>query len=297
MNISKPAFISPSTLSSFISYRHSWYASKILGMPFASTHYFERGKAIEHGVRCALEGKSIDEAVEEANKMMSDSFATLNLSDSDQEQCAEYAIMMREYIQCGAKHLSSYGKLNDRKHPGWTQIPDKNKPGEYVELGVKVEYKHPEVEVPFYGYLDFLFDGWVVDLKVLARKPSSLTQGYKIQGRIYEWATRKPVAFEVLSHTKSRGVECTTLPLAKEQHLDRLDKYIIAASKTLLGVYDCVANGDTSTLLRLMSFPDIDAVFNVQEREALFTEFVTNAKFLSNPEPKPCKEEDDGCPV
>jgi hypothetical protein len=131
MNITKPNYLSPSTINSFVEYRHSWYYTKILGGPFASTHYFERGKAIEHGIRMVLEGTDIDDAVNTANRMMSASFAILDLSPEDQEQCAEYAMMMRDYINCGVNALKPYGPLVDSKHKDWT------------DRGIRIEYKHP----------------------------------------------------------------------------------------------------------------------------------------------------------
>jgi hypothetical protein len=68
------------------------------------------------------------------------------------------------------------------------------------------------------------------------------------------------------------------------------EQYLIASANTLLAVYDAVAAGDTVSLLRLMSFPNIDGVFNKKERDALYSEFVSNAKFLVEQEETPEKE-------
>ena len=200
--------------------------------------------------------------------MMSSSFKELDLTEKDQEECSEYAMMMKDFIQCGVDALSPYGPLLDRRSPDWTKF------------GVRIEYKHPEVPVPFYGFLDFLYDDVVVDLKVLGKKPSKLSMAYVQQGLIYKWGTGLPVVFEAISHTKTRGCECNRHKLSDQPYLSWHEKYLVAAANNLLAVYDAINNGDTVTLLRLMSFPNLDAVWNQKESESLFEEFVTNAKFL-----------------
>ena len=263
-----PEFISPSTVNSFVQYKHSWYMQKVLGASFSSTHYFERGKAVEEGTRLVLEGESLEDATSAANKMMRESFEKLSLSQEDRDECVEYALKMRDYIKFASDGLRKYGELNDRKDPSWTK------------LGVRIEYKHPKVPIPFYGFLDFKYDDVVVDLKVKSKKPSSLDQGYIYQGLIYQWGTGLPVVFEQLSENKS-GFSLTPFWVNKEPYLIEHERALIAATHSLIAVYEAIDEGDPEKLIRAMSFPNLSAVWNMKEKDALYEEFVMNCPFVS----------------
>lgn len=262
----KPDFLSPSTVNSFIAYRHQWYAQKVLGRGFTSTHYFERGKAVEEGVRMVLEGSSLDEAVTAANAMLKEGMK--DLPEEDRNECMEYVLMMRKYIEVGSNQLKKYGKLNDRNHPNWTK------------RGVRVEFKHPIVPVPFYGFLDFLFDDVCADLKVKKKKPSTLDASYIQQGLIYQWATKVPVVFENIVHT-SKGTDVYPLWLNKVPSLDWHEKNLVAAANSLLAVYDAVYSGDIDKLLHAMSYPNLSGVWNKNEKVELFEEFVLKSPFVT----------------
>lgn len=271
LKLEKPEFLSPSTINSFISYRHSWYSQKVLGRGFSSTHYFERGKAIEEGVRMVLEGSDLAEATRVANKMIRDGIKSGNLSKDDVEECSNYVLMMEDFIKTASDKISQYGKLRDREDSRWTK------------LGVRIEFKHPLIPIPLYGFLDFLYDDVCVDLKVKAKKPSGLDQGYIQQGLIYQWGTGVPVVFENLVYT-SKGYNMYPLWLNKVPFIEKQEKYLVAAANNLIAVYDAIYEGDCEKLLKAMSFPNLSAVWNKNEKDELFEDFVTNCPFINTSE-------------
>lgn len=264
--IEKPEFISHSTVTSFIEYRPSWYQTKILGHDFMSTDYFEKGKAIEEGIRVALETDGdFEKAVKVATEKLKEGASTL--SSTYQQKALDNIPDLEEYLKVGFKQLSSYGKLEDRKDSRWTKY------------GVRIEYKHPRIPISLYGFLDFLFKSTVVDTKVLGRKPSKLSQSYLMQGIVYQYGTGFPVCFEALTKSKSKGVECTAHWVNKDNRKDYYEEYLIAACNALISVYDALDEGNTEKLMLAMSFPDLSSIINVDEKKAAYEEFVTNCPF------------------
>lgn len=251
----KPTKVSPSTINSFIETRSKWYMGKVAGVSsFVTSDYLQRGKGIESGLQCLLQGGSEQDAVEVAVKELWNFEDTI--PQEQVEKIKDYEFYMPQYLKCAWEHYSRYHffKLQTSQ--------------------AVVEYQPDYCSFKLYGYVDFLYDRMWTDLKVLSRKPSGLTQGYSIQGAVYHLATNKPGIFTCLVRTNPKGGPQFNM---YEEHLlkqpkpfDFWSNYLRMACIAMEGVYDCAQSGDVDNLIKHMSFPNLDAYYGDNEINEAF---------------------------
>lgn len=253
--LSKPKHLSPSTISSFIERRHEWYMNKVAGVSeFTTSDFLQRGKAIETGLAHLLEGGTMAEAVRAAIFELHDFQSILPLAQ--QEKIKQHEKDIPYYLTCAIEGYSKYGAgFNKLEHSQF-----------------KIELKTDACSMPIMGYVDFKYTGFWTDLKVLARKPSALSQGYCIQGVVYHMATGQPGVFTILvKNSPKKGDEYHFY----EEHILKQEKpwtywrdYMLMACSAIEGVYNAAYEGNVDKLIKHMSFPNLDSMYSEQDVSA-----------------------------
>lgn len=263
LDFKKPNRLSPSTLNDFITNRGGWFYKKIAKQgSFETAPYFIRGQAVEAGIVSML--KSRDKGLAYEDRMATalslagkhfDDAETGHFNEKQKEELKQHRLDLEGYIAKGTEALGIYGPLLG------------------TQKEIKVEIKG--CSIPFYGFIDFLFESCVVDTKVVAKKPSGLTQGYCIQGTVYFLATRLPVYFEHLVKTcpKTGAVFSNYREDVRKQSwpMPFWVDYIQMAAKAMEGAYDCILSGDTVSLFKHLCFPDIDAFYESEDQNQIIS--------------------------
>jgi len=245
--LTKPDKISPSTMSNFIERRSAWYMSKVAGMStFTTSDYLQRGKAIEAGLQCLLQGGNEEDAMAIGLKELWD-FPDGDLNESQLVKMQDHAASLGAYLQCC-----------------WTNYQ------KFQFLGLKSAQAKVSLQPDFcsfelYGYVDFLWSKLWTDLKVLSQTPSKLSQGYCVQGAIYDKATGQPGVFTIVARTNPKAGPVYRY---SEQHIRKQEKsldwwwaYVRMAAIAMEGVYDCALSGDVDNLIKHMSFPNLESFY------------------------------------
>ena len=124
-----------------------------------------RGTAVEKGIQAAVTGDPDYLLVARA------SFEKENIANqgffADVTINKEYSAM-DDYIRHGLSLYNNFGP-----------------PAFYQQ---KIVHELDDLEIPFVGYIDFLYDDQIRDTKTTARKPSNLTHNAARQLSIYNWA-------------------------------------------------------------------------------------------------------------
>lgn len=271
MIIEKPRYLSPSTISSFISNRTQWYSSKILGAPFMGNASFSRGKALEAGVECFLAHKlSFDDCYEKCLHVFKED--SMEFDESEQAKCADIRLTLKELLRCAIDH---YSKVIEES--GDTFIGSQNK--------VSINLSKYGIDIPeLMGYTDFDFQPFISDMKVLSRSPSKLSQGYILQGITYFEATGKDVRFDAIITNKKPTVVTHKISELPIQEYQFYKKYLLKACKCISDLYDSLALNDAQSVLTCMSFPNLDAMWNDQDKAAAVEKFFPLFNYQEQPE-------------
>lgn len=250
-----PKHWSPSTINSFITNRAGWRASKILKRPFIQTPNMSRGKAVEEIVNRFVENRGApfinDEHV---------GVCALEFYDNENKLYKENAgpnwvdKFRADIPRIAVKALEIY------KDKCITETP---------LTQTKIYCKLPGVERQVLGILDYFWHGQKVsDCKVLSKNMSRLSIDYCISGGIYSEGTGTPVTFD------------TFVPLKKEvshkpHKLSDAEKkfglsYAAAAARCM---EQLIVAEDPEEVFRLMSFPNIAAIWDADDRKKVADEW------------------------
>lgn len=255
MDFTKPEHLSYSTITSFISNRFDWFQRKILGKPFQGNIHTERGNALEHGLDLVIDGKS--------------------LSDAKDAACEKYELACKGMEGWEPSVLTSLCDVLDKVVTSfpYQDVEEKQKKV-YIDIGLSL---------PILGFLDYRmnakFDREIRDLKSTGRKPSSLSQSYKIQGGLYQlWGENCRMIYCYGVHTKTAQYVELPLELLEGQ---RMVKYAKIAGERIVHIYDLMtkplymfSESDRKELFQALMFPDLDAMWNKSDykRAANFIE-------------------------
>lgn len=264
--IELPTHLSASTISRFISNRSAWYAEKIAKTAhFQTKPYFQRGKGVEKAIEhMLLNGFPVIDpevrlAAIDAGRVELGADTT-GFNAEDMEKMAQYWDDIPGYLDSCLLNLEKWGK--------------------FVSTNRRIEIMVKTCSIPIIGYLDFEFEHAVIDTKVLGKKPSGLTQAYSLQGVIYFLATKKPVVFEAMVRTCPKGVPTyiTHEEDIRHQKLPPLywKQYLELAAQAMENVYQTAIEGDTYGLLKWMSFPDLSACYEADDRNELLQSWMAN---------------------
>jgi hypothetical protein len=217
--------LSPSAVNAFLDYRTMWFYTKILKRRLPDTCDMARGNAVEAAINAFLkkdgnaENSKDETLIQECLDWALQSFddATDLIVDEDKE---EMRASISGLAKLGIETIVSYG--------------------EPVAIQRKVSCYVQGVQLPWLGFLDYVFKGTdgkvrIVDLKVTGKTPSKLSPGHGRQGAFYEYALTVD-GFDV------EGVEFLYLiPLKKEMKAVKLPlenspqhmKHLIAAAQAM----------------------------------------------------------------
>jgi hypothetical protein len=126
----------------------------------------------------------------------------------------------------------------------------------------------PGVKREIIGYLDYYRPKFMVnDCKVSAKTPSGLSQGYIIQGAIYQHATGCPVTFDFMVPNKTPVSK--SIMLTDEEFIYGLS-YATEAAKVLEALEECEHPKD---VMKLMAFPNLSSFFTYEEKAEAAAEY------------------------
>ncbi len=187
-------YLSPSSINTYITDKSQWIMRYLFGIKSFSGASAMRGIALEHVLAEKVEKGFYD------FDMLDKKFVAL---------CGEAGIDLNEArTEKERKSLEGYGKVLDEK------FKYKKLEG-YQE---KVEVQLDDLPIPIIGYIDFLFDNTIVDLKTTARIPSKPTESQKRQMALYSMAyPDKKVDLFFASSKDSKKFSLRSLSAYKKQ--------------------------------------------------------------------------------
>jgi hypothetical protein len=168
-------YLSPSSINTYITDKSQWIMRYLFGIKSFSGASAMRGIALEHVLAEKVEKGFYD------FDMLDKKFVAL---------CGEAGIDLNEArTEKERKSLEGYGKVLDEK------FKYKKLEG-YQE---KVEVQLDDLPIPIIGYIDFLFDNTIVDLKTTARIPSKPTESQKRQVDLFFASSKDSKKFSLRS--------------------------------------------------------------------------------------------------
>lgn len=240
--------LSPSTVNSFITDRYGFYMRKVKGIPFEGNQYTARGRAVENAINKWLENTLLteDQIVEIATK----GFATeLALTGQSEFEAMDVADSIEGLTRLAYRFYSDL-------------FEDKE-----VSSQKRIDHHIKDVTTKFLGYTDYISEGMVRDCKVTSRSPSALSQSYIIQGSYYRDALKCNVVFDFFVANK-KPVQKSII-LTDDQYIHGMS-YLTRAAQAIEQLF---YETDPSEIIRLMSFPDLSAMYNQSERAAAAKEW------------------------
>ncbi len=244
---------SPSTINSFIGYRHEWYLRKIRGVSFPGNHHMARGKAVEEGINHYLKHEcGVDEAVKAALELWGNEIMTLG-DNFD----------MRQSIgKCVAAGIDSFREKG--YDDGGTSMQD------------KISVTLPGCDLPTIGYLDYKRTDRIVDNKCVSKTPTQNKatgrykhkQDYILQGAVYKLATGLDPYFHYIIPLKGE------IKVVEEGITDEeFDWGIKLATKGAQAIERILANPIDGDLFQAMMFPNVDAIYEGAQLNITLKEF------------------------
>ena len=241
-----PEHLSYSTITSFISNRFDWFQRKIIGKPFEGNIHTERGNAVEHGLDLLIDGKSLSDAKD----------AAVAKYEAACKGMPGYEVAMLQSIRDVMDKLSEEFPYQD--------VAEKQKKV-IIDIGL---------DLPILGYLDYLMNArlnnQIRDLKSTGKKPSKLSQSYRIQGGLYQfWGGNCEMLYCFGIHTKTANYVEIPLELADGQ---KMLEYAKIAGQAIIAIYRRMnkpitlwTEDDKIQLFKMLLFPDLDAAWNPKD--------------------------------
>ena len=239
---------SPSSINSFIEYRTSWFLQRIQNKWTKAGVHAARGTAVEAGINYWLSNEDCtkEDAIKEALEVFTKE--SLHLSDT---------FSIRQTIApCVVATMDSF------EEKGYTF-------GAELQKEIRTRLKGCNKDI--IGKLDYFIDGnRVIDTKVVSKTPSSLKQGYILQGSIYRLATGLPVYFHFAVPLKTKIV-IKEIMLTDEDYKYGIQLATVAARhiERIFDNLDCL-DGD---LLKSMFFVNPTSLFSADDKKLMGDEF------------------------
>ena len=158
-----------------------WAMERIGGKKFGVGAAAHRGTAAELGLAKFLTGEADHE--EAAHQALTEYHRLTALSPDPKRE--EEGKAVPAFVEQAIAALKDYGK------PAATQR--------------MIEWKHPDLHLPFLGYVDFDYDGCLVDLKTTHRLPSSISPSHARQVALYKAATSDNLSARVAYVTPKKS--------------------------------------------------------------------------------------------
>lgn len=244
--------LSASTINSFLERRYSWFNQKVRRTPFKTNPAMCRGKAIEAAINEWLNGTVDPENL---------SKYALSVYDSELNdwRCQQKGYKPEEDVV----RLSIPAMME----VGFAHFKDLyliQRPTQQEKVSIQLD----GVSRPVVGYMDYHIPTVRVDdCKVVGQSKSKLPMGYIIQGAVYRKATGVPVMFHFIVDNKKPVVK--TLTLTDEEYSFGL-RYMTRAAQVIEELEVCE---DTRRMLELMSFPNLEVVWDDSEKKELMEQW------------------------
>lgn len=233
--------LSASTINSFITDRFGFYQSKVKRAPFSGNQYTVRGQAVEGAINEWLE-KGDDNVRATALRLFDEKITETGLHKIVYEDVRDTVEDLAD-LAFGVYQNEFSGKNVVTQH----KISCENLPG---------------VSRPIIGYLDFYLPEVVIrDSKVSNKTPSKLSQSYIIQGAFYKHTTGLDVVFDFFVPNKKPTYKDIWLT---DENFKHGLSYMTQAAKVIEEIETC---DDPKRLMELMSFPNIDALYNDKDKK------------------------------
>lgn len=216
--------LSASQVNSWVS-DPAGYLAALAGMKSQWGPAAWRGTASEHGMWKAITKHTtgITEALHKFDEEVLDN-SPIYAPSTVEKQRSDVPL----YVEHGANFYRTLGEL------------------EYYQTKVVVEFE--ELEIPFVGYVDFIFKDSIRDCKTAARKPSQMTESARRQLAIY--ALAYPDHEVWVDYVTPREV-------VSYKHTD-IKKYQNQVLQIALGLRKFLAISDDPKELCSMFYPDTD---------------------------------------
>jgi hypothetical protein len=202
--------LSYSQASMFIADPARWLVSYVYKHREPSNAAMERGKAVEGGIESYLKDEflGVEEACDQAIKLFNRGTMLISTKEAREKELANIPGMVAQGIEA----VKPFGT-----------------PVTYQE---KIEVMFDDVPVPVIGYIDWTYDGLIVDLKTTSRMPSAMSAPHRKQGALYRKAKGNyAVKFVYVTPKKSAVYELDK----DEQDLKELHRAFMCMGK-LLGI-------------------------------------------------------------
>jgi hypothetical protein len=222
--------LSPSQVNKWIEAPSAWVVDKLMRQRFGVGIPAERGKAVESGVAMGLYHPDMPISDCQARAIDVFELATALMSGLDQTE------RRNEYPKIEAMVEMAVEQLRPLGDPIWPSDTHQNR----VEINCRFQ-PGDDGTVKIIGFLDFLYDDLIVDLKTTGRLPTKMSDAHARQASIYARAAGKPIKFLYISPKNHRWLE----PDDIEYHLDavkaqvsRLERFLSLSddAKTLASV-------------------------------------------------------------
>tara|TARA_B100000900_G_scaffold297537_1_gene256058 strand:+ start:774 stop:1520 length:747 start_codon:yes stop_codon:yes gene_type:complete len=218
-------YLSPSSINTYINDKPLWVMRYLFGMKSSGGASALRGIALEHTL---------------SEKQEKGTFDFDGLDKKFISLCAEVGIDLAEpKCEKERKSLVKFGEVIDKnfKYP---------KVKGYQE---RVEVMLDDFPIPIIGYVDFLFDDAVVDLKTTTRLPSQPTEAQLRQMALYSMAypDKKMHLFFVSPKDHKKFI------------LKSLDKYKNQLKKAALTIQRFLSLSDDKEELANLEYPNTDS--------------------------------------
>ena len=190
-----------------------------------------RGSAAERGIEAGI--MAPDMAVEECQQIALKEFDRLSALSTDPNRDKEREAVPG-IVEQGLLELRPYGKPSHTQH--------------------KIEWKHPDLPLPFIGFIDFMWEdhGIIVDLKSQLRLSSEIANNHARQVALYCGATGDNIDGRVCYVTPKKAATYRVENM--RQHVDALVKIAQTIERFL-------ALAPTADELAKLVVPNVDSFY------------------------------------
>ncbi len=210
--------LSPSQINMAMDSASAWVVSKLLKQRFTVGIPAERGKAVESGVARGLYHPDIPISDCQARAIEVFESNTALMSGLDSEERKKVYPTIEAMVEMAVEQLRPLG------NPIWPAETHQNR----VEIKCRFK-KGEDGTVPIIGFLDFLYDTQIVDLKTTGRLPTKMSAAHCRQAAVYARATGLPIKFLYVSPKNYRWLE----PEDIDQSLDEIKAQVKRLEKFL----------------------------------------------------------------
>ena len=210
--------LSPSQINMVMDSASAWVVSKLLRQRFSVGLPAERGKAVEAGVSYGLTHMNMPISDCQARAIDLFQEATALMHNVEIQDRQKIHPQIEAMVDMGLDQLRPLGD------PIWPTEEHQNR------VSINCRFKDGEDgTIKIIGFLDFLYDDLIVDLKTTGRMPTKMSDAHCRQAAVYARACGKPIKFLYISPKNYRWLE----PEDIDKSLDQIKRQVIRLEKFL----------------------------------------------------------------